>query len=256
MRFYSVNSITRFSATVSDYAKYRPGYPNDLFSYLIPLYKSSSLPILELGSGTGLFTQQFAKLLLNNTIIAIEPNNKMRLASPILPNVNYCKGEAENTGLSTKSVSGVCVAQAFHWFDIPKTLIEIQRVCTTNAPCCALWNDRTLVINNDFNIALEQLLIQSSTSYPNMKRPSTTINELQLHRPNGKLNYFNYSQELSFKQLLGRINSLSYVAHGVDDKKKLEIVLEQIFMRYQTLGLIKFQYKTVLFSWIENYKQI
>ena len=55
----------RFSTRVSDYIKYRPSYPEDVFKSVIlsKIGVNENYTIADIGSGTGIFTN----LLLSNT---------------------------------------------------------------------------------------------------------------------------------------------------------------------------------------------
>ena len=69
--------ITRFSNRVSNYARYRPSYPEDVIRFLqkaIGLRKDWK--IADIGSGTGIFSE----LLLRNgyKVWGVEPNKEMR----------------------------------------------------------------------------------------------------------------------------------------------------------------------------------
>lgn len=109
-----------FNGVGETYAKYRPSYPQTLLKYLcaeIGINKFST--IADIGSGTGIFTQQ----LLNkcSKIYAIEPNDDMReVAEKKLGNelgFISINGTAENTTLENESIDYITAAQSFHWFD-------------------------------------------------------------------------------------------------------------------------------------------
>ena len=68
----------------------------------------------------------------NNPVIAIEPNEEMRLACQHLltawPQLEVRNATAEATGLLGHSVDMVAAGRAFHWFDVPRSLTEFRRI--------------------------------------------------------------------------------------------------------------------------------
>src|ERR1700687_4183567 len=65
----------RFSDRAETYAKYRPGYPEEMVRFL-QTFVSPPAKIADIGSGTGILTRQ----LMENgyTVWAVEPNEAMR----------------------------------------------------------------------------------------------------------------------------------------------------------------------------------
>src|SRR5687768_13189915 len=74
----TMDSLTRFSSRVENYAKYRPGYPAEVVSILkSKCGLTGESTIADVGSGTGILSEVF--LRNGNTVFAIEPNIPMRL---------------------------------------------------------------------------------------------------------------------------------------------------------------------------------
>ncbi|MGD1853466.1 MAG: hypothetical protein ACFB2W_04380 [Leptolyngbyaceae cyanobacterium] len=56
----SLNPTERFSDRVENYIKYRPDYPDALFTHLIERYGLvADQTVADIGSGTGLLTKHF-----------------------------------------------------------------------------------------------------------------------------------------------------------------------------------------------------
>ena len=134
-----------FNGVGETYAKYRPSYPQTLLKYLcaeIGINKFST--IADIGSGTGIFTQQ----LLNkcSKIYAIEPNDDMReVAEKKLGNelgFISINGTAENTTLENESIDYITAAQSFHWFDRLSFKQECKRILKPKGKVILIWNSR------------------------------------------------------------------------------------------------------------------
>lgn len=128
-----------FAAAAGHYARSRPAYARGAIGLLTDAIAPG--PILDLAAGTGILTGQL--LRAGREVLACEPLPEMlaqlRLALPDAPAV---VGSAESLPVATATVSGVCVAQAFHWFDAPRALDEIARVLRPGGTMALVWNVR------------------------------------------------------------------------------------------------------------------
>ncbi|UBV43843.1 class I SAM-dependent methyltransferase [Deinococcus taeanensis] len=135
----------RFLGRAGAYAAARPGYPPELGTWL----RNDGLlgaGVADIGAGTGLFT----RLLLHEgaTVTAVEPNPEMRThLAAAFPDeqaagrLTVQAGTSEATGLPGASVNLITAAQAAHWFDPPRTVLEFRRVLRPGGQVLLVWND-------------------------------------------------------------------------------------------------------------------
>jgi SAM-dependent methyltransferase len=119
-----------------DYERGRPGYPGGAVD-VAELPSSSS--VLDLGAGTGKLT----RLLLTRfaRVAAVEPADSMRrLLAELSPDAEALAGSAEAIPLAAASVDAVFSAEAFHWFDGERALVEIARVLRPRGALVLMWN--------------------------------------------------------------------------------------------------------------------
>lgn len=105
-----------FSVQAVDYAKYRPKYPEELYSYL----KSQTArhdAAWDCGTGNGQAAVALATFM--GQVFATDISEKQLENAQRDEKVRYSLGSAEASGLPKHSVDLVTVAQAFHWFKFP-----------------------------------------------------------------------------------------------------------------------------------------
>jgi SAM-dependent methyltransferase len=116
--------------------QFRPQYPASQVQFLteriVAAPGAPDLPVLDVGSGTGIFTRQLAAALPGAIqVIGIEPSAKMRETAeadrsrePII----YRDGTAEHLPLGNAAARAVVAATAAHWFDREAFYLEARRV--------------------------------------------------------------------------------------------------------------------------------
>jgi len=124
---------TSFGSAADAYAAGRPSYPDEALDWVLP---ASAERVLDLAAGTGRLTEQLLARGLD--VVAVEPDDAMRAHVPAA--ATSTAGTAEDLPLDNASVDAVVVGQAFHWFDVPRTMPEIRRVLRPGGRLGILWN--------------------------------------------------------------------------------------------------------------------
>ena len=124
------------------YDSVRPDYPRSAVAYLVDaLGIDSDAHVVDLGAGTGIFTNQLVPF--GPRITAVEPTAGMRdVLAKRLPSVTVLEGRDVAIPLESGSADCVIAAQAFHWFDAPLALEEIHRVLVDGGRLGLVWNER------------------------------------------------------------------------------------------------------------------
>src|ERR1043166_9820982 len=123
-----------FSAQASDYAKFRPGYPSELFEYLGSVAPSRTLA-WDCATGNGQAAVELAEVF--DRVIATDASEKQIANAQPDARVEYRVAPAENSGLESGTVDLIMVAQALHWFDLPRFYDEARRVLKPNGALAA-----------------------------------------------------------------------------------------------------------------------
>jgi SAM-dependent methyltransferase len=133
------SAATGFARSVEAYERARPEYPPEAIAWLADeLDLRAGRTVIDLAAGSGKLTRPLAAL--GCEVIAIEPVAEMRAA--IGPTARALDGTAEAMPLPEDSADAVTVGQAFHWFDGPKALAEIERVLRPGGALALVWNRR------------------------------------------------------------------------------------------------------------------
>ena len=126
-----------FDTAAEQYEATRPSYPEELLDVL-PLERHAT--VLDLAAGTGKLTRVLVGRYAR--VIAVEPLDGMRgILERVVPEADARAGTAEQIPLPDRSVHGVFVAQAFHWFPHDAALAEIARVLVPSGVLCIVWNE-------------------------------------------------------------------------------------------------------------------
>ncbi|KAK7461689.1 hypothetical protein VKT23_008117 [Stygiomarasmius scandens] len=134
------------------YDKARPSYPLALYSYIRQTVgiNKKSLNVIEIGSGTGIFTRGLLNHLGWHSDIAelkaIEPSAGMReiFSKNIIDdevNVSVSEGTFDSTGAPGKWADMIVIATAFHWcLDFDKAVSEFCRILKPDGFVFLVWN--------------------------------------------------------------------------------------------------------------------
>ena len=244
----SQSPTTRFSDRVEDYAKYRPGYPPEMFELLkreCGLFRHTY--IADIGCGTGILARYF--LEEGNIVLGVEPNAEMRAYAERdlaeFKKFTSVNATAEVTTLPNTCVDMITAAQAAHWFDPAKARAEFVRILKPGGWVVLIWNERE-VDSTPFLLEYEKLLLEFGTDYVNVRHDRTTDNVSRFFAPlESREAVFENRQLFDFAGLRGRLMSSSYVPTDESaNHSSMMAELKRLFDAHQMDGRVNFKYKT------------
>src|SRR5689334_1149416 len=110
-----------FSKQASLYARYRPVYPPELFSFILNhIEKKDSA--WDCATGNGQTAKELAKHF--DKVHATDISQKQLDQAEQASNIFYSLQAAEQTNFSDNQFDLVTVSQALHWFDFDKFYTE------------------------------------------------------------------------------------------------------------------------------------
>lgn len=115
----------RFSRQASAYAAFRPSYPAELIEHVVSRAPARDLA-WDCATGNGQAAVQLASHFTR--VLATDASaDQLSRATPHA-RVAYRTAAEDGSGAAARSVDLVTVAQALHWFDLPRFYGEVRRV--------------------------------------------------------------------------------------------------------------------------------
>ena len=124
-----------FSEQSEAYSKYRPGYPAELFEYILTFVQGRNTA-WDCATGNG----QAATILSHHfeRVIATDISSEQLHNAIFKPNISYIKAPAEQTDFKENLFDLITVAQAYHWLNWDAFYSEATRVGKKNG-VVAIW---------------------------------------------------------------------------------------------------------------------
>jgi ubiquinone/menaquinone biosynthesis C-methylase UbiE len=210
----------------------------------------SSWEVADVGAGTGISSE----LLLDNgnSVIAVEPNTRMRAAADerlgSRPGFRSVSGSAEETGLQDGSVDLVLAAQAFHWFDHVRAAHEFRRILRRPSWVCLVWNLR----QSDSSRFMSEYdeLVQRYRVDRDSRTDESHFQEAVSTFFSGRFQSFQLrnDQVLDFPSLQGRLMSSSYAPKpDHPNHPQMMAALEQLFRSYERNNAVTLVHQTDIY---------
>lgn len=124
-----------FSSQAPDYARFRPNYPAELFTWLAGIAPAHGAA-WDCGTGNGQAAVGLAAHF--DSVIATDPSADQLANAQPHPKVSFRRTAAESSELDAASIDLLTVAQAIHWFDLELFYAEARRVLKPGA-VIAVW---------------------------------------------------------------------------------------------------------------------
>jgi SAM-dependent methyltransferase len=198
-----------FAFASESYASFRPDYPASLIDWLDRL-TSGHERAWDCGTGTGQAAVALARHY--GQVVATDPSLRQLTSAVRATGVEYMAMTAESAALANESVDLVTVAQALHWFDLPRFFGEADRVLRPGG-ILAVWSYGLLTIDPATDAELRHLYLEILGSYWPSERSLVDSGYAGLALPYPELTGPGVSMEAtwSLPQLAGYLSTWSAV---------------------------------------------
>lgn len=150
-----------FSSASDRYAAYRPDYPAALFAWLAGLSAERNT-VWDCATGSGQAALGLAPHF--RQVVATDASaEQIRHAAPH-PAIDFRVAPAEASGLAEHSIDLVTVAQAAHWFDLPRFYAEVARVLKPGG-VLALWGYGRMVLPREMDVPFQRFYAKTVGPY-------------------------------------------------------------------------------------------
>ena len=223
-----------FSRLAAQYSAFRPAYPPAIFDYLAQL-SSDRQSAWDCACGNGQATLALAERF--DAVIATDASAQQLAAAPARPNVTYRVARAEESGIESKSLDLVTVAQALHWLNLDLFYGEVQRVLKPSG-VLAVWTYGPLQVDgNGIDALFQEFYSNTVGPYWPPERRFVEAGYRGLAFPFAELSppSFNMEERWDRAHLLGYLRTWSATARyaedqGVDPVEALEERLRPLWV--------------------------
>jgi SAM-dependent methyltransferase len=208
-----------FSKQAGIYAKYRPGYPEDLINYILSFVKEKKYA-WDVATGNG----QAAKLLAPHfeKVFATDISEKQIGQAAPAPNVEYRPGPAEKSDFPNDRFDLITVAQAYHWFQFKDFEKEAIRVSKSGG-IIAIWGYGLIITDSEMlNQSIQYFYTAVVGKYWDPERKYLDESYRTVPFPFQALpsKQFSITVYWSREDLLGYLNTWSSVQHYIEANQK------------------------------------
>ncbi len=200
-----------FSRNSSDYAKYRPDYPQELFQYIRKLAPGNAAA-WDCGTGNG----QVASALTNyfERIEATDLSSQQISHAILHPQIRYSVALAEKTNFANSEFDLIAVGQALHWFNLEKFYAEADRVLKPGG-ILAVFGYPVPLVDEPLNSAFLHFYTAIIGPYWDKERHHIDEKYASLPFPYEEIPHpeFFSRYQWTFEQFMGFLSTWSGVAH-------------------------------------------
>lgn len=207
---------SRFSKQSELYARYRPGYPDELFEFIFSHLKKKETA-WDACTGTG----QVATVLAGHfsNVFANDISSEQLSHAPEKSNIEYVKVAAEETGFPGNTFDLITIAQAIHWLDFDRFYKEVTRTALKGG-LIAVIGYGMVRINEDLNPLIDEFYNYTFSEYFNENRRYLDRHYKTIPFPFYEIKSPEFTNRMhwNIRDLSGYLNSWSTVQKFKDDK--------------------------------------
>jgi len=222
-----------FSNQASLYAQYRPGYPHELYEYIIQ-HVTNPQRAWDCATGNGQAAVELAQYF--EQVMATDISEKQLQQAQPHEKITYLVSTAEQTPFNENSFDLITVAQAYHWFRFDAFEREVKRIAKPGA-IIAIWGYGLVVCDNEaMNALINTFYRETVGPYWDKERRYVDDHYTTVPFPYEPLPSKDFRIQVQYNrpQFIGYLNTWSSVqhfikAHQYNPVDKLTAAIEQVW---------------------------
>ena len=206
-----------FSNYASQYAAFRPAYPESLYQFILK-HVSKRDAAWDCACGNGQVARDIAPHFKN--VFATDISQKQLDSAHRASNIQYSIAPAEHTMFPDKTFDLIIVAQAIHWFRIPDFFKEVRR--TGKDGCIiAYWGYALFRIDAKIDKLVDDFYINVIGPFWDPERKLIDEHYKSIEFPFERLPVadFDFSFDWSLQELEGYLTTWSAVQKFINERR-------------------------------------
>ncbi|MBZ0184824.1 MAG: class I SAM-dependent methyltransferase [Candidatus Obscuribacterales bacterium] len=212
----------QFSKQAERYSRFRPGYPDKLYDFLIELVENRQIA-WDCATGNGQAAVKLAEHF--DKVLATDASTRqIELAKPH-EKIEYRVATAEESGFPEASIDLISVANAIHWFDLPGFFKEAKRVLKPGG-IVAAWCYENFEIEESVKHAFVSLYDEIKDYWaPQLDHVRSHYKTIDMPFHSIEPPDLEMKSEWDLAQCLGYLSSWSAVQNYINEKNESPIEL-------------------------------
>ena len=202
-----------FSGHASDYARYRPTYPDELFDYLyeqVPNYDAA----WDCATGNGQIAVRLAERFTR--VYATDLSTNQLAQAPQQSNITYRVATAEEVSFGHQRFNIITVGQAIHWFEFDRFYEVVNKTLHKDGLLAVVGYGKH-TISPEIDAVVNRLYRDILREYWDYERRYIEENYRTIPFPFEEISAPAFEQSLrwSYPDFVGYLNTWSAVKHYV-----------------------------------------
>ena len=229
-----------FSDNPENYARFRPGYPKEVYSYICS-HLNHFNRAWDVGTGNGQVAQELVKFF--GSVDATDISEEQLKYSFKHPRIKYFVQAAESTNFESGSFDLIICAQAVHWFQFEDFYEQVKR-CLKSDGLLVILGYALVRSTNEVNEVIDHFYTEIIGEFWDKERKYLDDHYASIPFPFYELSNPEFEQHYiwSLEHFLGYLRTWSAVKHYKENKQEdpVNLIEEDLRKAFGAKNQIRF----------------